>query len=601
MRRLSLALVVVATAGAAVSARAAEPRATVEGVNDTALHDLIVQAIGEVPAAAPSRFEARRRATAAGDNAIAVLRSEGYYAYTVTPDLNDGDPPRPVVRIETGPRFDIADPHIDWVGAAPALEGVTAANAAIALPNGTPGRAAAVLAAEGRVVARLQEQGYADVRAEPREVIVDHADKTVRPAFRIAAGQIVRLDGLNLANADGRTNPGWLASLTPWKAGDVYKPDLVGELERRLRDTGVYDSVTVALQDSDKATPDGLRPVLVSLSDRARRTVELGAGYSTSEGVGVDGRLIRYNRFHRADTETLTARLAEIERRLDAEVALPHWRRAQQTLKFGGGLYQTNSLAYEETGAGIRADVTRRFGRSSATSLGAPASYLTVGASLDITRTTDTTIANPTGRERDLATLTTLGAFAWDASDSPLDPKRGWRLEARGEPTLTVGDSKLGYFRTSVQGTAYLPMGAEAQTVLAGRVRVGSILGGAVSAIPAARRFYAGGGGSVRGYAYQAIGPRLADNTPQGGASLLETSFEVRHKINQQWGAVAFVDAGAVSPYRTPSAGDFSVGAGFGVRYDLGFGPIRADIAFPLDKRQGDPAFQIYISIGQSF
>jgi len=144
-------------------------------------------------------------------------------------------------------------------------------------------------------------------------------------------------------------------------------------------------------------------------------------------------------------------------------------------------------------------------------------------------------------------------------------------------------------------------MGAEAQTVLAGRVRVGSILGGAVSAIPAARRFYAGGGGSVRGYAYQAIGPRLADNTPQGGASLLETSFEVRHKINQQWGAVAFVDAGAVSPYRTPSAGDFSVGAGFGVRYDLGLGPIRADIAFPLDKRQGDPAFQIYISIGQSF
>ena len=127
------------------------------------------------------------------------------------------------------------------------------------------------------------------------------------------------------------------------------------------------------------------------------------------------------------------------------------------------------------------------------------------------------------------------------------------------------------------------------------------MLGGTVEEVPASRRFYAGGGGSVRGYAYQAIGPRYGDNTPVGGTSLFETSLELRQKIGERWGVVAFVDAGAVGAGDFPTGDQFSAGVGVGVRYDLGFGPIRADIAIPLDQREGDPAFQIYLSIGQSF
>jgi translocation and assembly module TamA len=591
LRRFGLALALAATAGAAATAQAEEPKAGVAGVADETLRERIIQAIGEAEGPPATRFEARRRANAAGDDAVAVLRSEGYYAYEVAPDIAEGEPPQPLVRVTTGPRFTFADAHIEWVGDAPDESAQGAAKAVIGLPDGSPGRAAEVLAAEGRVVAILQDRGYADVRADPREVIVDHADHSVRPAFRIASGALVRLDGIDMA-IQGRTNPEWLARLTPWKPGDTYQPALVAELERRLRDTGVYDTVTVALQGGDKATPDGLRPVLVSLADRAPRTVELGAGYSTSEGVGIDGRLIRYNRLRRADTLTLSARLAEIERRLDAEVSLPHWRGAQRTLKYGGGLFQAETDAYDETGAAVRADLTRRYGRTS---------YVTVGASFDLSRTKENTVRNPAGLERDLATLTTLGAFAWDASDNALDPKRGWRLEARGEPTLTLGDSQLAYLRTVAQGTFYLPVDRRADTVFAFRLRGGTILGGTVSEVPAARRFYAGGGGSVRGYGYQAIGPRLSNNTPQGGVSLMETSIELRRKVTEHWGGVAFIDVGAVSPYSTPSAGDFSAGVGVGVRYDLGFGPIRADIAMPLDKRKGDPPFQIYISIGQAF
>jgi len=137
--------------------------------------------------------------------------------------------------------------------------------------------------------------------------------------------------------------------------------------------------------------------------------------------------------------------------------------------------------------------------------------------------------------------------------------------------------------------------------VLAARVKAGSILGAVLGDVAAPRRFFAGGGGSVRGYAWQAIGPRLADNTPQGGVSVFEASFEVRHKLTERWGVVAFVDGGAVGADAYPQGDDFSAAAGVGVRYDLGFGPIRADIAVPLNKREGDAGFQVYISIGQAF
>jgi translocation and assembly module TamA len=144
--------------------------------------------------------------------------------------------------------------------------------------------------AEGRAIAALAARGYADARATPREVIVDHADSSVRPTYRLAAGPLVRLNGLQLGTV-GRTDPEWIATLAPWTPGEIYKPDDVAELERRLLDTAVYDSVTVSLAPPAQTTPEGLRPVIVSLADRPRRTLELGAGYSSSEGVGVEAGL----------------------------------------------------------------------------------------------------------------------------------------------------------------------------------------------------------------------------------------------------------------------------------------------------------------------
>jgi translocation and assembly module TamA len=160
----------------------------------------------------------------------------------------------------------------------------------------------------------------------------------------------------------------------------------------------------------------------------------------------------------------------------------------------------------------------------------------------------------------------------------------------------------MAFFKVQAQTTAYLPFGEGARTVLAGRFKAGQILGGTMPEVPASNRFYAGGGGSVRGYSYQAIGPRIDNTTtPQGGLSLLETSLELRHKFTDKWGGVAFIDAGGVGVDKWPNGADFGVGAGIGIRYDLGFGPIRADVAVPISRREGDSPFQVYISIGQAF
>jgi translocation and assembly module TamA len=164
-----------------------------------------------------------------------------------------------------------------------------------------------------------------------------------------------------------------------------------------------------------------------------------------------------------------------------------------------------------------------------------------------------------------------------------------------------TGDETIVFLRAEGQATAYLPLQNEGRTVLAGRVRIGSIIGGDELSVPSDRLFYSGGGGSVRGFEYQGVNPELPDQTPRGGLSLFETSLEVRRDIGESFQAVGFVDAGAVGFQETPNLNNLRYAAGVGVRYKLPFGPIRADIALPLDKREGDADFQIYISIGQAF
>lgn len=592
MGRLVLAVAAIAAIIAPTAALADQPRAVVEGEMDHELRALLVAEIGTSERAVDNRFEARRRARDAAETVVTVLRSEGYYEYDVQPLVDEGDTPTPRVLVTPGPRFTIAAPKIDWVGAPPRPQDEAGAGKAMGLKLGEPGRAADVVAAEGRIISALDKVGYADAKAEPRQVIVDHAERTVQPTFRIASGERIRLDGLQVSS-DGRVNPRWVEKLATWRSGQTYDPELVAELERRLLDPGVFDQVTVSLAPPAKATPEGLRPVMVSLAERKPRTIEAGASYASEEGFGLDARWTRYNTLRRADTLSLIGRLSSVDSRAGVSLSLPHWLRPAQTLTLGSEAYRERTDAYDQNGVGVRVNVQRRYGKTS---------YVSLGASADYSQTEELTVRTLTPLGSDIGTFALHGNVYLDRSDDALDPKRGWRLSATADPTFLTGRGTLGYLRLQTQGTAYYPVDKSARTVLAGRVRLGTILlDGSVEDVPAPQRFYAGGGGSVRGFAYQGVGPRLADGTPEGGLSLFEGSLEVRQRLKGRWGVVAFVDAGDVGLERYPEFKDLSVGAGLGVRYILPFGPIRFDVATPVANRRGASPIQVYVSIGQSF
>jgi translocation and assembly module TamA len=582
-------MAIVLSAASAVAATEG-PKAEVRGVADRALRTEIERALGRV-APPTSRLEARRRAREAAETAIAVLRSEGYYDYEVDADIGEGDAPQPIVSVAVGPRTMLAAPRIDWIGAVPDAETMAAANKAIGLKAGEPGRAGQVIAAEGRVLAIVERRGYADAAAEPRVVIVDHAGLSMSPIYKIRSGAKVRFDGIKLTGRN-RTNPKWVKRLAPWRPGEVYRPDAVAELERRLNDAGAFGAVTVALAPPGEAV-DGQRPVIVSVTDRARGALELGASYSTSEGAGINSRWLLYDRLGRADTLANSLQYAQIDSRLQSQLSLPDWRRPDETLKLTAALYRERPVAYEEYGVGIAADLTHRYGKTS---------FVSIGVTLDGTETNEEEQANRITKSklRRLATATTYAAFEWDHSDDPLNASRGWKLDARLQPAVSLGDGSVTYLKSWVQGAGYLPVNAIG-AVFAARVKVGTILGGNIPLVPAQDRFYAGGGGSVRGYGYQEVGPRFSDNNPQGGLSLFESSFEVRKRLTQQWGVVAFIDAGSVGLQTNPDFTRPKYGAGVGVRYNLGFGPLRLDLATPINPEKGDPILQVYLSIGQSF
>lgn len=578
-----------------VDTAAADPRAQVRGDLPADLRTRLVQAIGATDDAPGNRFEARRRSRAAMEAAEALLRSEGYYQPLLEDIVEGEDTPVAIVSVRPGPRFVLAPATIQWVAPQPEPEVIQTAQSEIKLTSGDPGRAAEVIAAEGRIIASLTREGYPDAATQPRRVVVDHAAMTVQPTFNINSGVLVRLDGVRVETR-GPTNPEWVANLAPWREGQRYDPELVGELERRLLETGVYDGVSVALTGPDQTTPAGNRPIVVTLTDRPRKILEAGASFSTADGSGIEGLWTWYNRFGRADTLRFQARIANIDSRIGADLSLPHWRTPGQTLALSAAVVNEDTDAYIRTAGVLSADLRQRLGKTS---------WYSYGIGLDFGRYNesrfDPVTQLPVSLDRDLAILTGRASAYIDQSNDPLNPTNGWRLTVNIQPTAVAGEDTIVFLRSEAQATAYRPLDSRAKTVIAGRIRLGSIIGGSELSVPSDRLFYSGGGGSVRGYQYQGVGPRLPDNTPRGGISLFEVSAEVRRDLGKNFGAVAFVDAGAIGFNETPDFSNLRYAVGIGGRYNLSFGPIRADIAIPLDKRDGDASFQVYVSIGQAF
>ncbi len=531
-------------------------------------------------------FEAERIAEEAAARALVWLRSEGYYGATVTPEATE-EPARARLVIAPGPRFGFAAPQLTYLDAPPDPDADTRARDAVALVRaGAPARAAAVLEAEAAAVSALQQAGYPDAAAGERRVVVDHADTSVTPAFQITAGARARLGEVR-AEPDTLLRPSYVRSLRNWEEGELYSPEALALLRRNLSSTGAVSRVATRLEPPDE---NGVRAVVLEVEPAKRNAYEFGVGYSTIDGLGVEAEWTRRNFTRRADALTLALQVGDLQQEASVRLSRPHAAGLGHTANFGASAEREDIEAYTREGVSLFASVDAsprlRLGRSYGVELAAD-HYENIAS-------------GPT----DVIILTGFANLRHDTTEFSLDPRDGSIVELRVEPAISGGDSTLGFVRGTAEGRVYESFGREDSATLAARIRTGwlAAVSGDADDVPPDRRFYAGGGGSVRGYEYNSIYPLERDvlGLNPGGQGLLEGSIELRWRLNERWGVTGFIDAGTAFDDWS-EAGDLSYGVGFGARYNLGFAPLRVDVAFPLDDEFASDDFALYISLGQAF
>ena len=533
-----------------------------------------------------SLFDAERIAEEAAERAMVWLRSEGYYGAVVTPEATE-EPPTARIVIQPGARFSFTAPAIEYTGDAPDSATAAEAQRAIgAVTPGAPARAGDVLLAEADALAAILNGGYPDATPGERRVVVDHATSNVEAEFRFDAGARARLGGLSATPPDV-FRPGFIDDLQNWTTGDIYTPDALTRLRRDMSATGAVSRVSTRLGEPNA---NGLREVILDIEPARRNAYELGVSYSTSEGPGVVGEWTRRNFTGRADALTVGSTLAEQQQDFSVELARPHAAGLGHTVTVGAGVAREAPAAFTRTGVSVYASVDA-------------STRLRLGRSYGLTLTASQ-YDDLLGPVTEAVVLTGFYAVRHDTTEFTLDPRDGSTVDLRVEPSVSSGDETLGFVRLTADGRIYESFGREDSLTLAARIRGGWLeaVAGDADDVPPDRRFYAGGGGSVRGYDYNSIYPleRVALGLTPGGQGLIEGSIEARWRFGARLGAVAFVDAGTAFD-DWADAGDLSLGVGVGARYDLGFAPLRVDVAFPLDDEFASDDYALYISIGQAF
>ena len=585
MNRLLLCLALAACCSA-VSAEAAPPRLS----SETAGPDLLSELRGELDQTETPEtlFEARRQARRAARKLEDYLNSQGYFSPEISFAVDPGPPPQALVQVEPGPRFQLAEVSVDLGNARISDQAQSALAAVRTLATGDRAVPKSILAEEAGLIAALKASGYADARARERQVIGDRSAGTLALTYKIVPGPRIRLGQVRFPSGT-RTRRAYLDRLVAFAPGEVFAPQKLATLNRRLNATRLYRLASVQLSESAAGLNDEgdeTRDVIVQLEERDRYTLSTGTSFSTAEGPGLTASLTRRNATRRGDTLTGTMTLATLERSVSIDWRVPNVTAFDRTLVLS---------------ADAGRDETEAFDRESVTFSGAlevrasPRLTYAFGAASEFTREEDAF------EQRDQQVLSTSLGARLDRADDPLDATAGWRLDGRMEPGVVVGDREAQFLSLNGQISAYQALDAEKRIVAATRLRSGFVLGAELSDLPVSRRFFAGGGGSARGFEFQSVGPQDQDGTPTGGRGLLEVSGELRWRRDGPLGFVAFLDGASVSAEQSPEFEDVRYSAGLGLRYRTLIGPIRLDLATPLDPRDGDDPLQVYVSIGQAF
>lgn len=531
----------------------------------------------------------------------ATLRSEGYYDGTVSFRIDqNGEAATPVTGVgivdealgsittrvvfvvEPGPLYHFLHRQIEIIGDPHGFEAPSPGK--IGLREGEPALADTVLQAEASLLRDARVQGYAMARLGDRRSIIDPETKTMDVELKIEPGRRF-VFAAPVVTGQTDIDDAFLEQRTKIQAGRRYDPADVERAQQRLLDTNLFAAVRVI--EGPKPDADGSWPVTFEVTERKPRTIGAGVGYVSDEGPNVRAFWEHRNIFGAAEKLRIEGELGQTRQQVQGQLRKPDIFMPDLDLLAGGSLGHEDTDAYESTAIEASLGVERHFNQRLSG---------TAGVAFRLAQVTDQ------GDENSFALLSLPLGLRYDRSDSLLDPSTGYRVVLETAPYWDTINPGTQFLKSQLTGTRYFRIAKDPRLVLAFRGVAGAIVGADIDDIPADERFYAGGGGSVRGVPFQRAGP-LDGNDPTGGRSLLVANAEVRYQVMDKLEGVLFLDGGSAFEPQMPELGEaWQLGTGGGLRYLTPVGPIRVDIGVPVDRRKGiDDAWQLYISIGQAF
>ncbi|WP_421592629.1 autotransporter assembly complex protein TamA [Shinella sp. M27] len=532
------------------------------------------------------------------DRILAALYEKARYGGVVKVMVDGQDldqlPPNPefpdrgaipvMITVEPGPVFTFGD--IVFSGDA---EGRNAAD--YGLVPGARADSTIILKAGEKMVVDLKAEGRPLAKLTERNATADHKTQTVDVVIAAEGGPVapvgaVGVTGTKTVDAD------FVQRYSRINAGQPYSPEALNKAAERLRTLGVFSSVTI--READKLAPDGSLPMTIEVSEGKHRYFGVGAQVSNTDGLGLQGYWGHRNLFGQAESLRIEGSVSRI---------------GQSAL---GDMDYSTAILFSKPGAFGPAST---FNASLKASIVDPDAYkaftTTAAAGVSVELSDQDTVSaggevmwsdveDAFGKNKYLTAAIPI-EYVRDTRDDKLNPTEGYRALINAKPSY---EFNRGTVFSSFEGaiTGYQALGEEKRFVLAGKLSAGTIIGGnELSDIPATRRFFLGGGGTVRGYGYQEISPRDGKGKILGGRSYVSASVEARIGITDTIGLVPFLDVGTVSTDEVPDFKDIRAGAGIGLRYATPFGPLRLDVAVPLKKYDGGTSFGVYAGIGQSF
>lgn len=526
----------------------------------------------------------KRRADMDVPKMLRALRSEGYYDAQVAVDV-DPDAALPVVtfHVHTGPAYILAAVHFDWSDAEDSLGFILPGAADLNLIIGARARAPIIAQGTAKLHTYLREHGRPFPEVKLGEVLVDHTDRSVTVNYFFNPGPKAFFGPVKITGEE-KVRQAYILEKLPWTEGQLFQASLLNLLRSSLLQDGLFALVDVSHQDA--LGKDRALQIHIAVAERNPRTVKAGLTYETDIGFGSALNWENRNLYGQGEQLRTELMLAEIKQRFSSEYDIPDFFSEEQSLKLSGFIGQDDTGAYDSKGGAVGIKLFRQLNSAWTASL---------GANYRITKTTQLDLTQTHGL------FSIPGELAWDTRNDVLNPTRGWRIFFKAEPFLDTLGLDTWFFKLFSGVSMHVPILSEDRLTLAARGGLGSVMGEASRNLPPDKRFYSGGGGSIRGYAYQSIGPE-EDGNVVGGRSQVETSLELRLRMENNFGLVAFLDGGQIfTKSHLELKDDFFWGVGLGLHYYTDFAPIRLDVAFPLNRREKDDAFQVYVSIGQAF